>query len=330
MPTDLVTGATGLLGANLVRGLRAAGRDVRILVRATSQLRSLAGVEGLARAQGDLSDVEALARAAEGVDVVYHCAALVSMDPRRATEMRRANVAGTDNLLAAVRKAGVRRLVHVSSVDGIGLPEDGTPSDEATPWNWDRLGLDNPYARTKYESQQRVLTAAAADVDAVVVNPSYMFGAYDQRPSSGQMILEVAAGKAVGYTPGGNNFVDVEDVVAGMLAAAERGRRGELYILGGVDRTYREVMAEIAELVGRPPPRLRIPRVAALVGGAAAGLASRLAGREQTLNLLTARLGFVDHYYSPAKAIRELGLPQSPLRGALERAIAWFRGEGML
>lgn len=331
MSVDLVTGASGLLGANLTRGLVARGRRVRVLLRPTSRTEHLDDLPGLERAAGDVTRADDVLRAADGVDTLYHCAAVVSMDRRQADAMWRANVEGTDHVVAAARRAGVRRLVHVSSVDAIGLPAPGgPPSTEEAPWNWDAHGVDNPYARTKLESQRRVVAAAREGLDAVVVNPSYMLGAYDVKPSSGRLILEVQAGKAVGYTPGGNNFVDVEDVVAGTIAAAERGRRGELYILGHANLTYREVMTEVAAVVGRAPPRLRIPYVVALLGGWAADAWAGLRGRESVLNPLTARLGFVGHYYDPSKAVRELGLPQSPLRPAIERAVAWFRATGRL
>ena len=329
MPVDLVTGATGLVGGNLVRALLARGRRVRVLVRPSSRAPHLAELPDVEHAPGDVTDPDSLAAACAGMEDVYHCAALVSMWPRMADAMWKVNVEGTDHVIAAARRAGVRRLVHCSSVDAIGLPEDGTPSGEETPWNWDRLGLDNPYARTKYESQRRVL-AAARTLDAVVVNPTFMLGAWDARPSSGRMILEVAAGKAVGYPAGGNNFVDVEDVAAGMIAAAERGRRGECYILGGVDLTYREMFTLIAEVLGVRPPRVALPYPLAWVGGRAGDVIGMLTGREPAVTSITARLGWVGHYYSPRKAIAELGLPQTPIRAAIERAVRWFRAHGML
>ena len=148
--TDLVTGATGLVGGNLVRALVARGRRVRILVRPTSRLDHLADVPGLEPATGDITEPETLVPACDGVEHVYHCAALVSMWPPMADAMWRVNVDGTDAVLAAVRQTGVRRLVHCSSVDAIGLPEGDAPATEETPWNWDRLGLENAYARTRF------------------------------------------------------------------------------------------------------------------------------------------------------------------------------------
>jgi dihydroflavonol-4-reductase len=325
---DLVTGASGLVGANLVRALAARGRRVRLLVRRSSRTTHLDDLPGLERALGDVTAPETLVAACTGVEHVYHCAALVSMWPRQAAAMWRTNVEGTEHVIAAARRTGVRRLVHCSSVDAIGLPESDAPSTEETPWNWDRLGFDNPYARTKYEAQRRVL--AAADLDVVVVNPTFMLGAYDARPSSGQMILEVAAGRAIGYPSGGNNFVDVEDVVQAMIAAAERGRRGELYILGGANLTYRDAFTLIAEVLGVRPPRFALPYPLARVGGWLGDLVGAVSGREPGVNTLTARLGYVRHYYSPAKAIAALGMPETPLRAAIERAVGWFRGVGML
>lgn len=327
MAIDLVTGATGLVGGNLVRALRAHGRRVRVLVRTPPALAELDGVE---RVTGDVTDPASLVGACEGVEHVYHCAALVSMWPRLAEAMWRVNVDGTDHVVAACRRTGVRRLIHCSSVDAIGLPEGDAPSTETTPWNWDRLGLDNAYARTKWESQQRVLAAAANGFDAVVVAPTYMFGAWDRRPSSGRMILEVAAGKAIGWTTGGNNFVDVEDVVEAMVVAAARGGRGETYILGNENRTYREIFGEIAAVLGVRGPRVAIPYPLARVGGWLGDLAGALSGREPAVNTITARMGYVRHYYDPTKARAALGMRAAPIAVAIERAVRWFRDAGML
>jgi len=324
--TDLVTGATGLVGGNLVRALVARGRRVRILVRPTSRLDHLADVQGLEPVGGDVTQPETLVQACDGVEHVFHCAAQVSMWPRLADAMWRVNVDGTDAVLAAVRRTGVRRLVHCSRVDALGLPEGDAPATEETPWNWDRLGLENPYARTKYESQRRVLAAAATEVDAVVVNPTYMLGAYDARPSSGRMILEVAAGRAVGYPTGGNNFVDVEDVAEAMITAAGRGIRGECYILGGVDLTYREVFTLIADVVGVAPPRVALPYPLARLGGWAGDLLGAVTGREPAVNTTTVRMGYVRHYYSARKAVAALGMRQTALREPImRRSLAYGR-----
>lgn len=329
MAVDLVTGATGLVGNNLVRKLVADGRTVRVLVRPTANTRYLADLP-VEMAAGDVTDLASLQRACRGVENVYHCAAVVSIWEGMAKQMWAVNVGGTKNVLAAAKGAAVRRLIHCSSVDAIGLPEGDQPSTEETPWNWERLGLANGYARSKYEAQRLVLAAAGRELDAVVVNPTYMFGAYDSRPSSGRMILEINKLKVIGYSSGGNNFVDVEDVAVGMMSAAESGRCGECYILGNVNLTYREMFGCIAELLGRGGRQIPLPYPLARVGGWFGDVAGWWSGREPAINTTSVKMGYVNHYYDPAKAIRELDMPQTPIEQAIERAIAWFRQVGML
>ncbi|MCG8592027.1 MAG: SDR family oxidoreductase [Proteobacteria bacterium] len=326
MALDLVTGATGLVGGNLVRALARRGRQVRVLTRRPADL----GQPDVEVVPGDLADPASLVAACTGVDRVFHCAARVSLWPPDADAIWRDNVLGTEHLLRAARAGGVRRFVHCSTVDALGLPEGAAPADETTPWNWDRLGLDNPYARSKRAAQERVLEAAQHHLDAVVVNPTYMFGPHDRKPSSGRMILEVAAGRAVAAPAGGNNFVDVRDVAEGLVAAAERGRRGEAYVLGHLNWTYRQAFTAIARAVGRPPPRFTLPRGVARVGGIAGDVWGRLRGREPAVHSITARLGSVGHYYSWAKAERELGFQPGPVETAIADAVHWFREAGML
>lgn len=330
MSIDLITGATGLVGGNLARKLTADGRSVRLLVRKKANISHLAGLPNVEFVYGDVTDADSLVRASRGAQRFYHCAAFVAIAPGMADQMWAVNVNGTINALRAAVRNGVARFIYCSSIDAIGLPEDNRPSVEETPWNWDRLGLDNPYARTKYEAQKYVLAAAQEIIDAVVVNPAYMFGAYDVRPSSGQMILEVAAGKARAYPTGGNNFVDVADVVSGMIAAAERGRRGECYILGHENLTYREIFSRIANIVGVPPPALPLPYPLARIGGWLGDLTAVVTRQEQTLNSVVAKLGYIRHYYSGDKAVQELGMPQTPIDQAISRAVDWFKTQGML
>jgi dihydroflavonol-4-reductase len=327
---DLVTGASGLLGGNLVRVLSANGRRVRVLARRSARLDLLRDVRGVEIAYGDITDPAALPPALAGVDTVYHCAARVTLARRMTAEVWRANVGAVEDLLAAARHAGVRRVVHCSSVDALGLPAAGKWSDEETPWNWDRLGLDNAYARSKYQAQQRALAAAQAGQDVVVVCPTYMFGAFDQRPSSGQMILSAARSPFRLGMPGGNNFVDVLDVAEGMLAAAQSAPAGRVYILGNANWSYDTVFACIADVLGKRAPRLPLPYGLALGLGQAGDLYERLSGREALINSPTARLGFTRHYYNPARAEAELGLARRPVEDAIRRAVDWFRQAGML
>jgi dihydroflavonol-4-reductase len=327
----LVTGATGLVGANVARIARAAGWQVRILARPTADPTALEGFNDIAR--GDVTDAESLVRACDGMDAVVHAAAMVTMATTVGPAMQRVNVQGTRDLLDAARRAGVGRIVHVSTVDAIGFTApDGrpatpaNPADESVPYDNDRYGL--PYMRTKHLAEEAAREYAAAGLPVVIVNPTFMFGAWDWKPTSGTMILEVASGKVLAWTGGGNNFVDVEDVASAILAAVDRGVVGERYILGNANWTYREAFTRIAGVIGARPPRFALPRPVALAGGAVAGAAARLLGRDAEINLATARMGYVGHYFDPGKARRELGLAAGDPEVAIERAWRWFRDRG--
>jgi len=326
----LITGASGLLGGNLARTLCQQGQRVRILVRKSSKTHFLDDLPNLEKVQGDLNDVSALQQAMTGVKIVYHCAAMVSVTRRMTPAIWQANVSGTENILQAARSCGVDRLVHCSSVDALGLPENGQPSTEETPWNWDRLGVDNAYARSKYEAQQRVLHAARAGLNAVVVCPTFMLGPYDARPSSGQLVLTAAKSPFKLKINGGNNFVDVQDVVDGMIAASQTGPAGEVYILGHANWAYEHIFEVIDAALGKRSLRIPAPAMLARLAGAAGDCWEQLSGHESTLNTAVARLGYLNHYYDPGKAIRELDLPQRPVEQAVEKCIAWFRQVGML
>jgi dihydroflavonol-4-reductase len=328
MARAAITGASGLLGGNLAAELVAAGHEVTATRRAGSKIAHLADLP-IAWRDADLGSVDALAAAFAGADVVFHCAAAVTVQRKVTPEMTDANVTGTEHVIAACAAAHVPRLVHTSSVVAVGLSRDGRPCDETAEWNFDREGLLDAYAITKHQAELAVL-AAGDRIDAVIVNPTYMFGPRDARVSSGKLVLDVARRKVPGWTPGYNNFVDVRDVARGMIAAWQRGRRGERYILAGHDLTYRDVMIEIARAAGVPPPRFRAPRAAAwLLGKWGDFVESR--GREPLLNSTQVRYAYTDKFrFASTKAARELGYTFGSLEPAIRDALAWFRAHGML
>ena len=227
-----------------------------------------------------------------------------------------------------MRAAGVPRLVHCSSVVTIGIAEGAAPAGEDAAWNLPAHGLTDGYAATKRAAEEAVLRS---DVDVVVVNPAYMLGPLDARPSSGQMILNVVEGKVPGYTDGYNNFVDVRDVGRGMIAAWQRGRRGERYILGGHDLTYREFMERVAAVAGCRAPGLRVPRALAALIGWFGDLRERVTGEEPMLSSVKIRYAYCrSHRFSSDKARRELGYSPGPIEPAIADALDWFRANGML
>ena len=217
-----VTGATGLLGGNLAIELLRQGHRVRATRRRASRIDHLEGFD-IQWCDGDLSEERALTKAFAGADVVFHCAAVVSIRRTATPEMIRANVDGTRRVVAAVRAAGGPRLVHCSTVATVGVSENGQPCTEDARWNFEEYRLSNGYVVTKRQAERIVQQAVEGGLDAVIANPTFMLGPYDVRPSSGQLILDVIKGRVLCYPPGFNNFVDVRDVARGAVRAWLRG-----------------------------------------------------------------------------------------------------------
>jgi dihydroflavonol-4-reductase len=323
-----ITGASGLLGGNLAAILTAAGHHVIATRRAGTQVAHLADLP-IDWRDADLSSRDSLAAAFRGADAVFHCAAAVSVKREVTKEMRDTNVTGTQNVIDACIAASVKRLVHTSSVVAIGLSTDGQPVDETATWNFDQQGLLDAYAITKHEAEELV-NAARDKLDAVIVNPTYMFGPRDARPSSGELIIKVVKRRVPGHTPGYNNFVDVRDVARGMTAAWQRGRRGERYILGGHDMTYRACFELIARVAGVKPPRFGVPMPVARVVGRFGDFIEKRGGNP-VVNSMQIRYAFTDRFrFASQKAANELGYTYGPLEPAIADALAWFREHQML
>jgi dihydroflavonol-4-reductase len=324
----LVTGGTGFVGANLVRELVGVGASVRVLARPGGDRRGLDGVK-VEIVEGDLLEPASLARACARVDTVYHVAAdyrLWAPDP---SILHRVNVDGTRAILEAAGAAGARRIVYTSTVGALGIPRDGTPGTEDTPVSLaDMVG---PYKRSKFLAQQVALDLARRGLPVVVVNPSAPIGPWDVKPTpTGQMIVDFMAGRMFATLDTGLNLVHVRDVVQGHVLAAERGRVGETYILGALDGnlSLAEIGARLSPLTGRRPPRVRVPYAVAWCGAACMESVARLTGSAPRVPLTAVRMARKRMYFSPAKAVRELGLPQTDIGVALRDAVEWFAAHG--
>jgi dihydroflavonol-4-reductase len=322
----LLTGGTGFVGAHVARALLERGDRVRCLVRAGSRRDNLAGL-GVEWVEGDLRRPETLEGAAAGCREVYHCAAdyrLWAPDP---AEIYATNVEGTRHLLAAAAAAGAERVVYTSSVGALGLHPDGSPADETTPVALsDMIGH---YKRSKFLAERLAEEAAARGEPVVIVNPSTPVGDLDIKPTpTGQMVVDFLNRKVPAYVDTGLNLVDVRDVAQGHLLAAERGRPGEKYILGGRNLTLKEIFDLLSELTGLPSPKVRLPHAVPMAFAALATGWARLTGRPPRVSLESVRMSKKRMFFDGGKAVRELGMPQSPIEGALERAVAWFRGHG--
>jgi dihydroflavonol-4-reductase len=329
----LVTGATGFVGAHLARALVERGAAVRCLVRAappgSRRVDLLAGLP-VEIAPGDLCDPGSLAAAVAGCDVVYHCAAdyrLFTPGASAARDMFAANVTGTDDLLGTCARAGVGRVVYTSSVGALGLEEGGRPADERTPATLE--AMIGAYKRSKYQAERVAETWAARGLPVVIVNPSTPVGEGDVKPTpTGQVVVDFLWRKFPAYVDTGLNLVDVRDVAAGHLLAAERGRPGERYILGHRNMTLKEILDTLARLTGLPSPRVRVPHWLPLAAAHVAGAAARLTGRTPRVTPEAVRMSRHRMFFDAGKAVRELGLPQSPIEPALARAVDWFESHG--
>ncbi len=319
----LVTGATGLVGNNVVRLLLERGQRVRVLTRSTSDPRPLAGLD-LEIAVGDVRDTGAVDDAIRGVDCAVHAAAHVHIGWTGLDLARAVNVGGATAVASSARRSGVR-LVHVSSVDALGLPPGGAPSDEETPAGG---GVLCPYVVTKREAEQAVLSEVAAGLDARIVNPAYMIGPWDWKPSSGRMLLQVARNRALFAPLGTNNFCDVRDVAAGVLAAAERGIAGRRYILGGERLSYFQAWRIFARVTRSVPPVFPAGPLMRLGAGLCGDLATRLTGREGDINSAATSSSAQLRNFQSTRAERELGYHSRPLAESAQDAWDWFREHG--
>lgn len=320
----LVTGATGFVGSAVARHLLQRGDDVAVLARPGGDRRNLDGLDVDIR-EGDLRDSASLIRAMQGCDVLFHVAADYRLWTRNPSDLYSSNVDGTRSLMLAALESGIERVVYTSSVATLGNPGDGTPGDETTP-----VGINDMighYKRSKFLAE-RVVEELVADrgLPAVTVNPSTPVGPRDIKPTpTGRVVRDAAAGRLPAYVDTGLNIAHVDDVAAGHVLALDRGEIGRRYILGGEDLSLREILTAIAEICGRPAPRIRLPRrlifPVAYISEAWAWLTD---GPEPQATVDGLKMARKKMFFDSSRAISELGYESRPARVALEDAITWF------
>jgi dihydroflavonol-4-reductase len=322
-----VTGGTGFVGGSLVRRLLSEGHEVVALVRPDADTRLLDGL-AVERVAGDLADTEALRRGAAGCEWVFHVAALYSFWGHSWDEFYQINVEGTRRVLEAALDAGAERIVHTSSIATLGIPADGTPGTESTPVSLaDMIGH---YKRSKYLGEEMVREYVRRGAPVVIVNPAAPIGVGDHKPTpTGKIVVDFLNGRMPAYVDTGMTIVDVEDVARGHLLAAERGKVGERYILGGENLTLKQVLDVLAEVAGLAPVRIRIPRGVAFAWAYVdVGLARLSRNHTPTATPDAVRISRKYEFFSSAKAVRELGFPQSDAHDALRKAVEWYRANG--
>jgi dihydroflavonol-4-reductase len=319
-----VTGATGFLGSHLAQVLSEQGAELRLLVRPSSDLRN---IEGLAaeRVMGDLREPERLEKAIAGCEVVFHVAADYRLWVRDPDEMYRSNVEGTRAILKAAAKHRVRRVVYTSSVATMGFTSNGQLADENSPVSLD--SMIGPYKRSKFMAEQLAIEAGRSHLDVVVVNPTTPVGERDIKPTpTGRIIVDFLKKKFPAYLDTGLNLVDAKECALGHLAALEKGRSGERYILGGENLTLKQILDKLEQITGLPSPKVRVPHFVALAAGVVDELVTgRILGREPRATIDAVRMARKKMFVSTGKAEGELGWKPVSVEDALRRAVDWFR-----
>jgi dihydroflavonol-4-reductase len=319
----LVTGATGLLGNNVVRRLLDQGQAVRVLARESADARPLAGLD-VEVVRGDVRDHATVGRAVRGVSGVVHSAGHVHIGWSHLAAARAINVEGTRHVAEAACAEGVK-LVHVSSIDALGAATADRAADEdAAPAG----GVLCPYVVTKREAEQVIVEWVARGLNASIVNPGYMIGPYDWKPSSGRMLLQVAKGWGLFAPLGANSYCDVRDVASGILAALENGQPGRRYILAGEVLSYFQAWRIFAEVTGATRPLLPAGPLLRIGAGFFGDLVAKVTGREPDVNSAATAISAQWRNFSSARAQAELGYRPRPLRESAVDAWAWFRQNG--
>jgi len=321
-----LTGATGFVGSHVARALAEQGADLRLLVRQNSNLKNIQDLKA-DLFTGDLRDPASLEKGVSGCDAIFHVAADYRLWVRDSNEMYRANVEGTRAILEAARSNNVRRVVYTSSVATMGFTQNAL-ADENSPVSL--ANMIGPYKRSKFMAEQVAIEAARRGLDVVIVNPSTPVGERDIKPTpSGRIVVDFLKKKFPAYVDTGLNLVDIRECARGHIAALEKGRAGERYILGGENLTLKQILDKLAAITGLPSPTIRVPYVVALATGVVDEIVTgRILGREPRATIDAVRMGRKKMFVTSAKAERELGWKVVAVDDALRRAADWFRANG--
>lgn len=319
----LVTGAAGMLGKHLCRELLSRGYHVKALCQNQAQVQAFdVPVHEITHA--DVLNLQAVEAEISGFDFIIHAAAVLHVWPNRSALVRDVNIKGTMNIMEAALKAGIRRMVHIGSGSSFGMGSGIAAADENSPYLGSRFNLD--YLDSKYQAQKMLQEAyVKRGFPVVIINPTFMIGPDDSGPTSGKMLISICKGSMPAVSPGGRNFVFTGDVAVAAVNALKQGQAGECYIAGNENMTYKSFFSLVTEANGTKKTPLTVPSSLVLVGGAAGNFWSVVSGKAPMLSLAMSRISLLHQYVSSAKAVRELGMPQTPLKVAVEKSIDWYR-----
>ncbi|MEJ6686219.1 MAG: NAD-dependent epimerase/dehydratase family protein [Crocinitomicaceae bacterium] len=318
----LVTGPDGLLGSNLVRELISREYEVSAFTENGQKSATIAGLN-ITKTVGNILNIEELINATNGIDVVIHCAASTNMYPPRTEMVNRVNIGGTENVILACQKNKVKRLIYVGTANSFRSGDKKVPGNEMNEYAAGHYGLD--YMDSKYKAQLLVLEKVKTEgLNAIVVNPTFMIGPYDSRPSSGEMIRAVHNKKVPGYAQGGKNFVAVKDVAVAIANAITKGEKGNCYILGNENLSYKEAFLKIAKCMAVKPPKLMLSKKVVRAYGKGSSIFAGIFKFYPKITHELAILSTENHFYSSKKAIDELEMPQTPIEHAIIDCYDWF------
>jgi dihydroflavonol-4-reductase len=322
-----LTGATGFVGSHVARTLAAQGAGLRLLIRSSSDLRNIQELQA-ERVVGDLRDAASLKKAVAGCDVIFHVAADYRLWVRDPDEMYRSNVEGTKAILEAARENKVRRVVYTSSVATMGFQSNGHLANEDSPVSL--TNMIGPYKRSKFMAEEIALQAGRSGMHVVIVNPTTPIGERDIKPTpTGRIVVDFLKKKFPAYVDTGLNLVDVAECARGHVAALEKGKSGERYILGGENLTLKQILDKLAAITGLPSPSVRVPYVVALATGVVDQVfTGYIRNREPRATIDAVRMGRKKMFVSSGKAERDLGWKTVPADDALRRAVQWFQTNG--
>jgi dihydroflavonol-4-reductase len=325
----LITGADGVLGNNLVREMLA--RNFTVTVLLLSDQHPTPGLDGLPieRVYGNILNQANVDAAVAGQDYVVHAAASTQVYPARSAAIRYVNLEGTTHVINACLRYRVKRLIHVGTANSFAPGSIDHPGNEEGPFTGFQYGLD--YIDSKYEAQQRVLEAVRMHhLDALIVNPAFMIGPYDAKPSSGMLLLALYQGRIPGYAPGSKSYIPVKDAAVAIANAVTLGKPGECYILSNTSLRHKDALRMMAETIGVKAPRFPLPAAIITLCGTLASWKGNFSGKAPALTRELAIISCGDHCYSGEKARRELLMPSSDFRTAIAECFAWFRQHNYL
>lgn len=318
----LVTGADGMLGSNIVKELIAKNHDVSIFVLPNSK--KLFPELPLNRYTGNILNLDSIIKSVEGHDAVIHVAALTDVWPSRSEIVRKVNIDGTKNVATATKRAGLKRLVVIGSASSCGYGSIENPGTEETPFVSDKYGLD--YVDSKKEAQDYILKEARENnLPALVINPTFMFGAYDSKPGAGKMIKAIYEGKIPAYAPGGRNYIHAKDVAIAAINSLTMGKIGESYITGNQNLTYQEALNLISDTIDGKAPKFKVPSFILKIMGLGSSMIATIFGTIPTISYPMSIISIDEHYFSSKKAIKELQLPQTDIRIAIKECFEWMK-----